>query len=93
MELRFTLISKRGHVGDFVCEWNFPHLPRIGECLHMENFFEEGRFIASGEHDRIKKEVGNIKGYVEDIEWKIYDLTWLHQDGKIFPSYMMRSDE
>ncbi len=93
MELEFTLISQRGEVGCYRCEWNFPFLPRIGERLHMENFFNEGKFYPGIEYDRIKGEVENVEDYIQNISWEIYSLTWLNQNGKIFPSYMMRSDE
>lgn len=47
MKITFLLITRDGHVGDFYYDWQCSFVPRVGECVLLENLFDDGKFIVS----------------------------------------------
>ncbi len=79
MEIVFLLETKKGHVGDFHHDWQCPFVPRLGEGVHIENIFDEGRFVISDD-DRIKSKVDDVESYVLDQFWKVTGITWCKKE-------------
>ncbi len=79
MKITFILESNHGHVGDFYYDWQCPFVPRIGEEVHIENIFDEGRFVVS-EDDGIKSKVGDVENYVTGLLWEVTGITWCKKE-------------
>ena len=45
MKIKFILEVADGIVGEFHYDWQCPFIPRVGERVHIENIFDEGKFI------------------------------------------------
>jgi hypothetical protein len=79
MKIIFLLETKIGHVGDFHYDWQCSFVPRIGEGVHVENIFDEGRFVNSDD-DGIKSKVGDVEDYVLGMYWKVTGITWCKKE-------------
>lgn len=75
MKIKFILVSKHGHIGDFHYDWQCPFVPRIGEGVLVVDIFDEGRFVIS-DLDHIESKVGDVEEFIKDLIWNVTDITW-----------------
>ncbi len=83
MKILFLLETKDGIVGEFHYDWQFPIIPRIGENIHMEDIFDEGKFVVVN-FDGIESRVDNIPEYIKDLIWEITGIKWYKKEGEYY---------
>jgi hypothetical protein len=54
-------------------------VPRIDEGVHIENIFDEGRFVVSDD-DGIKSKVNDVENYVTGFLWEVTGITWCKKE-------------
>ncbi|MDR1558057.1 MAG: hypothetical protein LBS88_13660 [Tannerellaceae bacterium] len=75
MKIKFLLETKDGIVGEFHYEWGCPFIPHIGEGVHIENIFDEGKFILCDD-DNITSKVDDFEYYITSHSWNVKAVTW-----------------
>ena len=79
MKITFLLLTKDGPVGDFYYDWQCPFVPRVGEYVHIENLYDDGKFIVSKD-DNIESKVDDIEYFIKSASWKVKSITWCKKE-------------
>lgn len=79
MKITFLLITNEGHLGDFYYDWQCSFIPREGEYVHIENLYDDGKFIVSKD-DNIESKVDDIEYFIKSASWKVKSITWCKKE-------------
>ena len=79
MKITFLLITNEGHLGDFYYDWQCSFIPREGEYVHIENLYDDGKFIVSKD-DNIESKVDDIEYLIKSANCKVESITWCKKE-------------
>lgn len=79
MKIKFILEIEDGIVGEFHYDWQCPFVPRVGERVHIENIFNEGKFIRCTDKGMASKTT-DVEYCVKAGMWDVKYVTWCKHD-------------